>query len=153
MKLMEFLDRISADYETSDHCPTFTAQQMASQQHVPGIKVAKPVIVIADGVFYMCVLPASYKIDFDTLKRLIGADEIELATEIEMARLFSDCALGAEPPFGILYGLITFMDTSLEDDDYIVFQGGTHVTSVKMDMGEYKRLARPRVISFCYPAL
>ena len=80
MKLMEFLDRISADYETSDHQPTFTAQQMASQQHVPGIKVAKPVIVKADGVFYMCVLPASYKIDFDTLKRLIGADEIELAT-------------------------------------------------------------------------
>lgn len=153
MKLMEFLERISADYEVSEHRPTFTAQQMASESHVPGMKVAKPVIIRADGVFYMCVLPASYKIDFDTLKRQIGADVIELASEVEMARLFNDCALGAEPPFGILYGLMTFMDKSMEGDEYIVFQAGTHETSVKMEMGEYKRLARPRMLSFCYPTL
>ena len=101
----------------------------------------------------MCVLPASYKINFDTLKRQIGAEVIELASEIEMARLFSDCALGAEPPFGILYGLMTFMDKSMEGDEYIVFQAGTHETSIKMEMGEYKRLARPRMLSFCYPTL
>lgn len=153
MKLMDFLDKISADYEVSEHRPTFTAQQMAAEEHTPGLKVAKPVIIKADGEFYMCVLPACYKIDFDTLKRLIGAREIELADESDLARLFEDCSLGAEPPFGVLYGLLTFMDKSLEEDDYIVFQGGTHEMSIKMDMSEYKRLARPRIMNFSYPAL
>ena len=115
MKLMDFLDKISADYEVSEHRPTFTAQQMAAEEHTPGLKVAKPVIIKADGEFYMCVLPACYKIDFDTLKRLIGAREIELADESDLARLFEDCSLGAEPPFGVLYGLLTFMDKSLEE--------------------------------------
>jgi Ala-tRNA(Pro) deacylase len=153
MKLMDFLDRVSADYEVTEHTATFTSQQLAAEEHIPGLMVAKPVIVAADEEYYMCVLPACYKIDFDTLKRQVGASKIELADENEMAKLFDDCALGAEPPFGILYGLLTFMDTSLEDDEYIVFQGGTHEKAIKMYMKEYLRLARPRVLSFCYPSL
>lgn len=153
MKLMDFLDRISADYKLTHHRPTFTAQQMAAEEHIPGMMVAKPVIINADNEYYMCVLPACYKIDFDTLKRQIGAQNIELADESDLINLFDDCSLGAEPPFGILYGLLTFMDKSLEDDKYIVFQAGSHETSVRMDMAEYKRLARPRVLSFSYPAL
>lgn len=153
MKLMNFLERVSADYEVTEHMPIFTSQQLAAEEHVPGLMVAKPVIIRADEEYYMCVLPACYKIDFDTLKRQVGACEIELASESEMLKLFDDCALGAEPPFGILYGLLTFMDTSLEDDEYIVFQGGTHETAIKMDMHEYIRLAQPRILSFCYPTL
>ena len=153
MKLMDFLDKVSADYEVTEHMPTFTSQELAAEEHIPGIMVAKPVIVRADEEYYMCVLPACYKIDFDTLKRQVGATELELADENEMAKLFDDCSLGAEPPFGILYGLLTFMDSSLEDDEYIVFQGGTHEKAVKMEMQEYIKLAKPRVLSFCYPSL
>jgi len=153
MKLMDFLDKVSVDYEVTEHLPTFTSQELAAEEHIPGIMVAKPVIIRADEEYYMCVLPACYKIDFDTLKRQVGADEIELADENEMAKIFDDCSLGAEPPFGILYGLLTFMDSSLEDDEYIVFQGGTHEKAIKMDMKEYLKLARPRVLSFCYPSL
>jgi Ala-tRNA(Pro) deacylase len=153
MKLMDFLDKVSANYEVTEHQTIFTSQQLAAEEHIPGLMVAKPVIVRADEEYYMCVLPACYKIDFDTFKRQVGASEIELADESEMANLFDDCALGAEPPFGVLYGLLTFMDTSLEDDEYIVFQGGTHETAVKMNMREYIRLARPRILSFCYPSL
>ena len=153
MKLMDFLDKIAADYEVRTHNPAFTSQELAAEEHVSGLNVAKPVIIRADGEYYMCVLPASYKIDFDMLRRQIGTDEIVLADEEELSRLFDDCDLGAEPPFGILYGLLTFLDTSLEDEDYIVFQGGTHETAIKMDMIEYKRLARPRIMSFSYPSL
>jgi Ala-tRNA(Pro) deacylase len=153
MKILDFLDRVSADYEVSEHLPTFTGQELAALEHIPGIMVAKPVIIRADGEHYMCVLPACYKIDFDTLKRQVGAQEIALADESEMAKLFADCSLGAEPPFGVLYGLLTFMDSSLENDEYIVFQAGTHDKAIKMDMKEYLKLARPRVLSFCYPSL
>jgi Ala-tRNA(Pro) deacylase len=82
---------------------------------------------------------------------VLQGGRIELACESEMAKLFSDCELGAEPPFGNLYGLLTFVDKTLEMDEHIVFQGGTHQQAIRMAMAEYKRLVGPRILSFSYP--
>lgn len=150
MKVLDFLDRVSADYELTSHDPTFTAQQMAAEEHVPGMSVAKPVVICADEAYYMCVLPACCKIDFDLLKREIGASQIGLAEEGELVGLFDDCSLGAEPPFGCLYGLLTFMDRSLDAGNYIVFQAGTHEDCIRMSTAEFKRLAKPRILNFGY---
>ena len=150
MKVLEFLDKSSAHYEVTQHRPTFTAQQMAAEEHVPGMEVAKPVIVKADDEIYMCVLPACCKIDFEALGYQLGADEVYLVDESEMAKMFPDCALGAEPPFGGLYGLTTLVDRTLEQDDYIVFQSGTHDKAVRMEMAEYKELADPIILDFSY---
>jgi len=150
MKVVEFLDSKGVHYELSQHRPTFTAQQMAAEEHVPGMAVAKPVVVRADQTYYLCVLPACCKIDFDVLKRELKADSVALADEDAMARLFDDCTLGAEPPFGHLYGLETLMDASLEQDASILFQAGTHELAIQMDLDDYKKLAQPRVLQFSY---
>jgi Ala-tRNA(Pro) deacylase len=150
MRVTEYLEKQGVEYEVKEHRPTFTAQQMAAEEHVPGMAVAKPVGVKADNKFYMCVLPACCKIDFDVLKEQIGARQIELADEKEMAQIFGDCALGAEPPFGNLYKLDTIMDQSLEDDDEIVFQGGTHEQAIRVSIEDYRRLVHPRILTFGY---
>lgn len=150
MKVTEFLDKAHAGYQLSHHRPTFTAQQMAAEEHVPGMMVAKPVVIKADDKFVMCVLPACCKIDFDALKSHLSAKKIELADESEMAELFPDCVLGAEPPFGDFYGLPTIIDRTMLQDEEIIFQSGTHDESVKMNMDEYIKLAKPRIMNFCY---
>ena len=150
MKVVDYLDEVSASYEITQHRPTFTAQQMAAEEHVPGMAVAKPVIVKTGDAYYMCVLPACCKIDLDALKSHLGVRQVELADETEMAKLFPDSALGAEPPFGSLYDLETIMDKTLEADEYIVFQGGTHEQAIRMDMAEYRRIAQPKVLAFSY---
>jgi Ala-tRNA(Pro) deacylase len=150
MKLMEYLDSKGVSYETTQHRPTFTAQQMAAEEHVPGMNVAKPVVVKADKTYYLCVLPACCKIDMDQLKIQLGAKQLALADEEELSRLFEDCALGAEPPFGDLYGLETIMDAALESDPFIVFQAGSHELAVRMDLADYKKLAQPKVFKFSY---
>jgi Ala-tRNA(Pro) deacylase len=150
MKVTEFLEQQQVRYELREHRASFTGQQLAAEEHEPGRFVAKPVIVRADGRFYMCVLPAPLKVDLEALKKQLGASEATLADEREMARLFADCAVGAEPPFGNLYGVETLMDKSLEKDDHLVFQSGTHETAVRMSMADYRRLARPRVLAFSY---
>ena len=58
----------------------------------------------------------------------------------------------AEPPFGNLYSLETFMDKSLEADKYIVFQGGTHDKAIRMELSEYKRLVKQQIPGFSYQA-
>ena len=150
MKVMEFLDKQGVHYETTQHRPTFTAQQMAAEEHVPGMHVAKPVVVRAGQTYFLCVLPACCKIDMDALKKHLGGGQVSLADEREMGELFEDCALGAEPPFGHLYGMETLMDEALREDPSIVFQAGTHELAVRMDLDDYLRLARPKVLKFSY---
>ena len=150
MRVIEFLDKSGVNYEVTEHRPAFTAQSMAAAAHEPGKYVAKPVIVRADDKYMMCVLSASSKIDLGALKSQIGAKSVELAEEKDIGKLFDDCELGAEPPFGNLYDLPTVMDKALEKDDHITFQGGTHEKAIRMSMDDYRKLVEPKVLEFSY---
>jgi len=84
------------------------------------------------------------------LKNQLGAKSVELAEEGDIGRLFPDCELGAEPPFGNLYDLATIMDKHLEEDEHIMFQAGTHKKAIQMGMDDYKKLVAPKVLAFSY---
>ncbi|MHC4212909.1 MAG: aminoacyl-tRNA deacylase [Planctomycetota bacterium] len=150
MSVKELLDKSGVQYELSEHKPTFSAQRLAAQEHESGKYVAKPVLVKADGKNIMCVLAANHKVDLHKLKGQLGADSVELASEEQLGEIFSDCELGAEPPFGNLYDLPTIMDKGLEKDDHILFQAGSHKKAIRMSMADYRKLVEPRVLEFSY---
>ena len=150
MGVVEFLDKSAVDYEVAKHKPVFTSQRLAAETHEPGKYVAKPVIVKVDDKYIVCVLPACCKIDLRKLKSQLGAGSVELAQEDEIGIIFEDCELGAEPPFGNLYGLPTIMDEAMEKDDHIMFQAGTHGTAIRITMSDYRRLVEPKVLKFSY---
>jgi len=150
MQVTKFLKKSGVKYEVTKHKPAFSAQEMAAVEHEPGKYVAKPVIVKADGKYVMCVLSACYKIDMRALKKQLGAKKVSLAEEKDMEKLFDDCDLGAEPPFGNLYDLPTIIDKALEKDDHITFQAGTHEKAIRMSMDDYRKLVNPQVLEFSY---
>ena len=150
MRVIDFLDKSEIDYRISEHSPAFTAQSMAAVEHESGRFVAKPVVVKVDGEFIMCVLPGCYKIDLQSLKHQLRAASVELADERDISRIFVDCALGAEPPFGNLYDLATFVDKSLLNEDHITFQAGTHERAIHMRTADYVDLVKPRQLDFSY---
>jgi Ala-tRNA(Pro) deacylase len=147
-RLQAFLDQLDASYRVSQHDDAYTAQDLAMTEHVPGRQVIKPVLVRADGQFVLCALPACYRVDLDELKGQIPAEEVKLADERSLMDLFPDCELGAEPPVGRLYGVLTLMDESLTADDHVTFQAGTHNHSVTMSLAEYRRVAQPEIAHF-----
>lgn len=148
MGVKEFLDKSKVKYKVTKHKAAFTAQEMAAEEHEPGKYVAKAVVVKADGKYVMCVLPACYNIDLKALKSQLKAKSVELAKEKELGKMFGDCELGAQPPFGNLYDLPTVMDKVLESDDHIMFQGGTHEKSIRISMADYRKLVGPKVLEF-----
>ncbi len=150
MRVIEFLDKEGVRYELTEHKQTFTAQHMAAEEHEPGRYVAKPVIVEADGKNMMCVLAACYKIDLGALKKQLGAKSAKLVKEEEIGKMFPDCEVGAEPPFGNLYDLPTIVDKAMEQDDHIMFQAGSHEKSISMSMADYKKLVAPKILEFSY---
>src|SRR5260221_9943507 len=48
-------------------------------------------------------------------------------------------------PFGNLYGLPTCVDKRLTQEDYIVFEAGTHTDAIKVNDRGYKQIVKPRV--------
>lgn len=132
------------------HSKAYTAQEVAASAHIPGKEMAKTVIVKIDGKFAMAVLPASYSANLDLLKRTVGADNVELATESEFKDIFPDCDIGAMPPFGNLYGLDIYVAEKLAEDTEIAFNACSHTELIKMSFQDYVALAKPKIIKFAY---
>ncbi len=145
MQLETILRERDIPYEVHSHPPTYTAQQLAQVEHVPGEMVAKPVIVKGRGGFAMCVLPAPRHLDMRRVAEVLEDPDVRLAMESEMAELFPDCELGAEPAIGSLYGLRTIIDRRLENDDYVITPAGTHEESLRMRREDWERICNALV--------
>src|SRR5438552_15356569 len=148
MNLPSMLDEMGVNYRLSHHDTAFTAQDLAHSEHLSGRKVIKPVVVKADGRFVMCALPASHRVDLDTLRDQLQVRDVELADEQTLNEMFPECELGAEPPIGSMFGMPTLMDESLFADDRVTFQAGTHQDAVTMTLADFRKVASPEVAYF-----
>ena len=86
--------------------------------------------------------------DVDKAAAALGAKEVRLAHEAELAAYFPDCEVGAMPPFGNLYDVPVWADRSLAEDETIVFRAGTHTDTMSLKYDDYARLAKPNVAAF-----
>ncbi len=147
-RLKEILDREQIQYRLIDHEEVYTAAEMAASIHAPGRRVAKVLLIWADGDYVLAVVPAHRQLQLEQFGRMIGARQLLLAKEWEMGKLFPDCEVGAMPPFGDLYGLRVFIEDSLAHEPIIYFAAGNHHEAIEMRYSDYARLAHPRVGHF-----
>ena len=145
MKIETFLQDKGVGFEKHAHVVTYTSQGLANAEHVSGYMVAKPVVVRGGTDFAMCVLAAPKHVDLQRVAQALRTPDVRLATESEMAEIFPDCELGAEPPIGSLFGMKTLMDEQLLDDEYLVMQAGSHTESIKLRREDYQRICEPEV--------
>ena len=143
-RLIDCLNENKAQYEILRHPEAVTAQRIAQAEHVKGSHQAKVVIVKSGDQHLMMVLSADRQIDLEKAEKTIG-NAVSLGKEQEFKSLFPDCAIGAMPPFGNLYNLPTYVDKHLSEQDYIVFEAGTHTDAIKMNYRDYKKIVKPKV--------
>ena len=146
-QLIDCLKENKVDYEILHHPEAVTAQRIAQAEHVKGRHHAKIVMVKSGEQHLMTVLPADHQIDLKRLKKAIGK-AVSLDSEQDFKPLFPDCAVGAMPPFGNLYGVPTYVDKSLSQEEYIVFEAGTHTDAIRLSYRDYQKIAKPRVEDF-----
>ena len=145
-KLEEYLHSAGAPFEHHTHKTTYTARETAERMHIPSSEWAKCVVVKADGRLVLAVVPSDRRVDVPHLQFVTRATNIGLATEAELLDAFPTCDLGAMPPFGNLFGVATYCDTSLEDHEKIEFNAGSHEDSIRMAFGDFKRCGKPTMI-------
>ena len=140
-RLEEFLGAKQAKYDVVTHTGAVTAQEQAALTHTPGRSFAKVVVVKERDGYVLAVLPASHVLDLDRLKGLIGHGEIRAATVEEIRGAIPDCAPGAIPPLGALFGLPTFVDRALVNGREVTMPAGDLATAIRMRATEYRRLS------------
>lgn len=144
-KVKEFLDQQKVKYVTIQHSEAYTAQEVAASAHIPGKEIAKTVIVEVDGKLAMAVVPASYNVDFELLKKVAGAKIVALASEDDFKDKFGDCDIGAMPPFGNLYDMDVYVGQSLAEDVIIAFNACSHTELIQLAFEDFKRLVNPTI--------
>ncbi len=135
----EFLAEQDVRYDLLRHAPTMTSMRTAEAGHIRGDHLAKGVVLKDDTGYLLAVLPATYHLRLDALEAQTHR-RLGLAAEQDMARLFPDCAWGAVPVFGTVYGLESIVDDSIANRPDIYFEGGDHETLVHMDGDDFQRL-------------
>ena len=143
-QLIDCLDQNKVQYEILHHSEAVTAQRIAQAEHIKGRHQAKVVILRSGDQHLMVVLPADHHIDPEKIEKAIGKT-VSFSKENEFKSLFPDSAVGAMPPLGNLYGLPTYVDKHLAEQDYIVFEAGTHTEAIKMSYSDYEKIVKPKV--------
>ncbi len=147
-KLIDFLNENGIKFVLIHHSRAYTANEVAHSAHIHGQELAKTVIVKIDGKLAMAVRPASGLVNTRLLKEELGVGTIEVAGEYEFASMFPECEVGAEPPFGNLYGMDVYVSDALAQDTEIAFNAGTHTELIRMAYEDFERLVKPEVLRF-----
>jgi Ala-tRNA(Pro) deacylase len=136
--LQRYLDQ-TVDYDVLSHEPTMCSTRTAQACGVSGDRIAKGIVLRHNGGYLLAVLPASHHIRLDDLREQIG-DDVDMASETDIAQLFRDCARGAVPPVGECYGLDVVVDDSIERQPDVYLEAGDHATLVHMGQAQFAKL-------------
>jgi Ala-tRNA(Pro) deacylase len=145
-RLKEYLDRFRVKYFITYHSAAYTAMEIAAAAHIPGKKLAKPVMVRLDGELAMIVIPAPQRLNFKRLATETGCKNATLASEVDFQFAFPGCEIGAMPPFGNLWHVPVYVGASLVRDDYISFNAGSHTEVMTLAFRDFMGLVEPTEI-------
>ncbi len=149
-RVAQLLHEQEVGFESLIHPPAFTARKRAHVLHVPGRCLAKCVLLAVRRQFVLAVLPATHRVDLETLAVALG-DRPRLAADEEVAAVFRDCEWGALVPFGRLYGIPTLLDNSFPPESWMVFEAQFHAQTIRMRCRDFERLENPRRLSLARP--
>jgi Ala-tRNA(Pro) deacylase len=90
--------------------------------------------------FVLAVISAAAKMDSKAARKAIGCKTTRFATEEEV-RTVTGCLPGAVPPFGSVWGIRSYMDTSLQARVLLVISCG--VVSVRQAVRPHLKTTPP----------
>jgi len=137
--IQDYLESRGIAYEVVEHPHTDTAMRAAEAAHVPGDRVAKPVLLGDDDSYLLAVIPATHRLDVDRLNQTM-ARSLVMLPEDEIDATFSDCERGAIPAIGEAYGVDVVVDPSLIHQPDVYFESGDHKHLIRLAGEDFRGL-------------
>jgi len=130
-KLINYLDNLKIGYKIVRHRTIYTAYDAAQTMRVKLGEIAKTLVIKADKIYLLAVLPASQKLDLGKLKKIVKAKKIEITKEGVMKKIFK-IKPGAITPFGEIYKVPVYIDKAMLRAKKVIAGAGTFEESVVM---------------------
>jgi Ala-tRNA(Pro) deacylase len=134
-------------YQLYEHKEVYTSQEAA---RVRGVKLKtgckSMVLKTKGGNFIVANVAADRRIDLRKLEQVVGS-KLSFASKEEVLQV-TNCESGSVPPFGNLFGLATFLDKSVLENDFVNFNIGVLTKSVKISREALLKLMNPEVSEF-----
>lgn len=140
-KLLNALAKRKVKYHVLPHKTVFTAYDLATTLGEDLKKVAKTLLVRADSRYVLVVLPASARLDFQKLAKLLKAKKVSISPETAIKRL--KVMPGTTPPFGSLLGVAVVLERSLAKADDIIVRAGSLTESLRMKAKDLVKMESP----------
>jgi Ala-tRNA(Pro) deacylase len=147
LRLKSILKERGVDFGVLRHQPVFTSEEAAAVRGVALSSGAKALICKADTGFVMFVIPADRKLDSKLIRKALGIHGLRFASREELKEL-TGLPPGAVPPFGSLFGLPTYCDTHLAENERINFNGGDNSISISLRYEDYVKAENPSLGAF-----
>ena len=150
--ILNLLKQKGCWFETFEHQPVVTSEQAAKLRYGYSLNQgAKAIIVkiknsIGENEFVMLVLPGDKKFSGLKVKKLFGTKDLRFATEEEISKLTGGIQIGGIPPFGNLFEIRVFVETTLLENEKIIFNAGDRSFSVAMKAKDYLEIVNPTIV-------
>ena len=135
-----------------EHPAVKTAEDAAASRGTPLAIGGKAILLRpGDSGFCVCVLSAATELDSKLVRKALGVRRLRFATPEELHEL-TGLVPGTVPPFGEpVLPFRLYADTLLTMQPEIAFTAGRPDRSLVIPMGDYLRVAGPRVLTFARP--
>lgn len=140
-RLKQHLDGKGVRYDVVPHPHTTTSSLTAQAAHIPGTRVVKSVVVHHEMGYALALVPSTHRVELGSLQSVMDR-RLGLATEREIASIFSDCEPGAVPPIGAAYGVPVVLDESLGEEPELYFEGGDHRSLIHVSGEAFRTLTQ-----------
>ncbi|MDI6689445.1 MAG: YbaK/EbsC family protein [Actinomycetota bacterium] len=142
----KYLEKKGVSYEHITHPQVFSCIEEAKALRIEADEIAKNLIVKIKDRRAFAVLPGAHRLDMHKLREVMGSSHARLIMEEEMGAEFPRYEIGAVPPLGELFGIPVYVDKRLLDHETVIFTGGTHTDSIRMNCRDFVNLVNPRVV-------
>lgn len=135
--LLKYLDKAQISYEIVPHKKVYTAYDLAQTLGEKLDGIAKTLLVKVElpkvdkkGKHYILVIPASYRANFQKIKRQLKAKKVEMAMEKTLKQLKLNP--GAITPFGGYHKLEILLDKALLKTQKALVSAGAHTEALRV---------------------
>lgn len=139
-------------HETFEHKPVKTSEEAAAIRTGYSLEQGAKALLIrvkksaTHKFFVMVVLAGDKKFDSKKLTSLLGAKNIRFATVDEVTQITNGIQIGGVPPFGNIFSIPTYLDTSVTSHEKIIFNAGDRSFSIALKTQDYLQLNPPEEI-------
>jgi len=147
-QVRKLLEEKGISYEVSEHGPVYTSEEAARIRGVElktGVKAL--VLRTEEGSFIMGLVAADRRIDLKKLAKIVKTRRLVLASAREVLEI-TRCEVGSVHPFGNLFGIPTYLDESILENETVNFNAGLHTVSIHMKTKDLIKRIGPVIDAF-----